>query len=386
MTLVNFTNLDFDTIRESIKDYLRSNTNFTDYDYEGSNLSVIIDILAYNTYISSYNANMLSNEVFLDSATLRENVVSLARNIGYIPRSRKASKAIISFTVDTTRYPNPPVTLTLKKGIVCLSSNQFNSRAYSFSIPEDITVNVVDNIAKFDNVEIYEGTLISTSFIVDPFVDRSLQRYILDNVGIDSELIKVKVRETQLSSIVKNFKLNKNILNIGPNSNVFFLQEIEDERYELIFGDGIFGTALQENNFIEVDYIVCSGEEANSISSFNFAGRLFDNNDNLVTQDVSVVRVEYPSQGGKSIEDVNSIRKASTKAYAAQNRAVTANDYESIVKSIYPEIESISVFGGETMSPPRYGRVFITIKPINGPFLSTTIKDNIKRDLRNYRS
>jgi hypothetical protein len=384
MPLVNFTNLDYDNIRESIKDYLRTNSNFTDYDYEGSNLSVIIDILAYNTYISSYNANMLSNEIFIDSATLRENIVSLAKNIGYVPRSRTASKAVINFSVNTERFPNPPVTLTLKKGVVCISSNQFNSRAYSFSIPEDITVNVVDNIAKFENIKIYEGILLSTNFTVNPFIDKNLQRYILDNVGIDTELIRVKVRDSATSSIVKVFKVSKNILNINSKSNIFFLQEIENERYELVFGDGVFGSSLTEGNVIEVDYLICNGEEANGISSFNFAGRLFDNNGNLATQDVSIIRVDSSSQGGKSIEDVNSIRNSSVKTYAAQNRAVTANDYEAIVRNLYPEIDSISVFGGETMTPPKYGRVFITIKPINGSFLSSTIKDNIKRDLRNY--
>lgn len=384
MPLVNFTNLDYDNIRESIKDYLRTNSNFTDYDYEGSNLSVIIDILAYNTYISSYNANMLSNEIFIDSATLRENIVSLARNIGYVPRSRTASKAVINFSVNTEKFANPPVTLTLKKGIVCISSNQFNSRAYSFSIPEDITVNVIDNIAKFEDIKIYEGILLNTNFTVDPFIDKNLQRYILDNVGIDTELIRVKVRDSAISSIVKVFKVSKNILNINSKSNIFFLQEIENERYELLFGDGVFGSSLTEGNVIEVDYLICNGEEANGISSFNFAGRLFDNNGNLATQDVSIIRVDSSSQGGKSIEDVNSIRNSSVKTYAAQNRAVTANDYEAIVRNLYPEIDSISVFGGETMTPPKYGRVFITIKPINGSFLSSTIKDNIKRDLRNY--
>jgi len=178
MALVNFTDLDFDQIKTSLKDYLRENSNFTDYDFEGSNLSSIIDVLAYNTYINSYNANMISNEVFIDSATLRENVVALARNIGYTPRSRTAAKAIISFFVDTTGFTTKPVTLTLRKGIVSTSASRFGSESYSFSIPSDITVPVVNGIATFRDVVIYEGTFLTSNFTVSAYTCSTFKIYL----------------------------------------------------------------------------------------------------------------------------------------------------------------------------------------------------------------
>jgi hypothetical protein len=194
MALVNFTNLDFDQIKTSIKDYLRSNSNFTDYDFEGSNLSILIDTLAYNTYISSYNANMVSNEVFIDSATLRENVVSLARNIGYVPRSRKSAQANISFFVDTTDFTTNPLTLTLQKGLVCTSSSLFGAESYTFTILDDITVPVVNGIASFDAINIYEGTYINTNFTVDS--NNPNQIFILDNPNIDTTTIRLNVKDT----------------------------------------------------------------------------------------------------------------------------------------------------------------------------------------------
>ena len=177
MALVNFADLDFDQIKVSIKDYLKANSNFTDYDFEGSNLSSIIDVLAYNTYITSYNTNMVTNEVFVDSATLRENVVSLARNIGYVPRSRKSARAKISFFVDTSSFTNAPASIILKAGIVATTAT-FGPQSYSFSIPDDITVPVVNNVARFEDIEIYEGSRVSQNFTVDAFLPN--QRFILD--------------------------------------------------------------------------------------------------------------------------------------------------------------------------------------------------------------
>jgi len=309
MALVNFTNLDFDQIKSSIREYLRANSNFTDYDFEGSNLSTLVDVLAYNTYISSYNANMISNEVFIDSATLRENVVSLARNIGYVPHS------VNNFTVDANN-PN--------------------------------------------------------------------QKFILENANIDIDSINVFVRDTQASTIKSSFKLSRNLFNIDSESRVFFIQEIEDQRYELIFGDGIFGKKLNNLNYIEVSYNITNGESANGVSSFNFNGRILDNNNRVVTTGISLITTNLSSQNGREIESVESIKKYAPRKYSSQNRAVTATDYETIIPTIYPEAESISVFGGEDLNPPKYGRVFISIKPINGPFVSNQVKDNIKSSLRRY--
>ena len=382
MALVNFTNLDFDQIKSSIREYLRANSNFTDYDFEGSNLSVIIDTLAYNTYISSYNANMISNEVFIDGATLRENVVSLARNIGYVPHSRSASRANITFFIDTTVFTTNPLTLTLKSGVVATTSTSFGNQNFSFIIPQDITVPVVNGIALFENVDIYEGTFIVNNFEVD--ANNPNQKFILENANIDIDSINVFVRDTQLSTVKNSFKLSKNLFDITSESRVFFIQEIEDQRYELIFGDGIFGKKLNNSNYIEVSYNITNGESANGASSFNFSGRIVDNNNRVITTGISLITTNSSSQNGREIESVESIRKYAPRKYSSQNRAVTATDYETIIPTIYSEAESISVFGGEDLNPPKYGRVFISIKPINGPFVSNQIKDNIKSSLRRY--
>jgi len=384
MALVNFTNLDFDQIKTSLKDYLRANSNFTDYDFEGSNLSSIIDVLAYNTYINSYNANMISNEVFIDSATLRENVVALARNIGYTPRSTTAAKAIVSFFVDTTDFATKPVTLTLKKGIVATSASVFGSESYSFCIPTDVTVPVVDGIATFSNVTIYEGTFLTTNFTVSSENPAPPTKYILQNPNIDTSTVEVIVRDTQASTSSKKFVFSDTLIEVTSTSRVYFLQEIEDQRYELIFGDGVFGEALESLNFIEVSYITTHGDVANNISSFSFNGRIVDNNNNLVSTGISVITTINDSIGGKAIESVDSIKRYAPKIYSTYNRAVTAADYEALIPKVYPETESVSVFGGEEMSPPRYGKVFITIKPFYGPYVPDSIKNNLKRILRKY--
>jgi len=382
MALVNFTNLDFDQIKSSIREYLRANSNFTDYDYEGSNLSTLIDVLAYNTYISSYNANMISNEVFIDSATLRENVVSLARNIGYVPHSRSASKANVSFFVDTTGFITNPLTLTLKNGVVCTSNSSFGTQSFSFIVSQDITVPVVNGIALFENINVYEGSYIVNNFTVDG--NNTNQKFILDNANIDVDSISVFVRDTQASTVKRAYKLSRNLFDIDSESKVFFIQEIEDQRYELIFGDGVFGKKLSNLNYIEVSYNVTNGENGNGVSSFNFNGRIVDNSNRVVTDGISLITTNSTSQNGREIESVESIKKYAPRKYAAQNRAVTATDYETIIPIIYPEAESISVFGGEDLTPPQYGRVFISIKPINGPFVSNQVKDNLERDLRKY--
>ena len=384
MALVNFTNLDFDQIKTSLKDYLRANSNFTDYDFEGSNLSSIIDVLAYNTYINSYNANMISNEVFIDSATLRENVVSLARNIGYTPRSRTAAKALISFFVDTSDFTTKPITLTLKKGIVSTSASTFGSESYSFCIPSDVTVPVVDGIATFADVEIYEGTFLTSNFTVSSLNPAPPTKYILENANIDTSTLEVLVRSTQSSTSSKKYVFSDTLIEVTSSSRVYFLQEIEDQRYELIFGDGVFGEKLESLNFIEVSYITTNGSAGNNVSSFSFNGRIVDNNNNLISTGISIITTINDSIGGKEIESVDSIKRYAPKVYSAYNRAVTAADYEALIPKIYPETESVSVFGGEELTPPKYGKVFITIKPFYGPYVPDSIKNNLNSMLRKY--
>lgn len=382
MALVNFANLDFDQIKQSITDYLRSNSNFTDYDFEGSNLSTIVDALAYNTYITSYNANMVSNEVFIDSATLRENVVSLARNIGYTPRSSKSARANISFIVNTANYSVKPQTITLNKGIVA-TSQSFGTESYTFSIMEDITVPVVDDIATFSNIDVYEGTYVTAEFTYNTFDPN--QRYILPNSNIDVSTINVMWKPSQLSSVKRRYRRSDSLFEVTSESPVYWVHEIEDERYELIFGDGIFGRALQEPNFIEVAYLVNNGSNANGVSDLSFNGKLTTSRDNVaINAGISRITVNTPSFAGGDIESVESIKKYATQTYASQNRAVTSTDYEYIIPKVYPETESVSVFGGEELNPPQFGKVFASIKPINGAYLSNLVKDNIKREIKKY--
>jgi hypothetical protein len=382
MALVNFANLDFDQIKQSITDYLRSNSNFTDYDFEGSNLSTIIDALAYNTYITSYNANMVSNEVFIDSATLRENVVSLARNIGYTPRSSKSSRANISFIVNTAGYSVKPQTITLNKGIVA-TSESFGNDSYTFSIMEDITVPVVNDIATFSNIDVYEGTYVTSEFSYNSYDPN--QRFILDNPNIDISTINVTWKPSEFSSVKRKYRRSDSLFEVDSQSPVYWVQEIEDERYELIFGDGVFGIALQEPNFLEVRYLVNNGVNSNGVSDLKFNGKLTTSRDNIsINAGISRITVNTPSYAGTDIESVESIKKYATQTYASQNRAVTSTDYEYIIPKIYPEAESVSVFGGEELSPPQFGKVFASIKPINGAYLSNLVKDNIKREIKKY--
>ena len=386
MPLVNFTNLDFEDVKSALTEYLKSNSNFTDYDFEGSNLSSIVDLLAYNTYITSYNANMVANEVFIDTATLRENVVALARNIGYTPRSRKAATSSISFFVDTSNITPRPASLTLRKGTVAASNGRFGGTSGAFCILDDITVPVINGIASFNNISIFEGSSLVKNFTYSG--RNPQQKFILPNAGIDTELLRVTVRNNQSSSASTTYTLQDNLFYAGSSSKIYYLQEVADERYELFFGDGVFGQKLEDQNYITVSYIVTNGDSGNGMNQFRFNGRITysrDGEEYTVTSGISLVTTDYSSRGGDSIEAVESVRKFAPKIYATQNRAVTADDYETLIPSkIYPDTESISVFGGEELVPPQYGKVFISIKPRFGDFLPNLLKENIKLKLKKY--
>ena len=390
MSLLNFTSLDFDQIKDTLKQYLQSNSNFTDYDFEGSNLSTILDVLAYNTYITSYNANMISNEVFIDSATLRENVVALARNIGYVPRSKKGSTATINFTVEPGITP-PPTTITLKKGPVA-ASNAFGGQSFVFGLTKDVTKPVIDGVASFLDLDVKQGTVVDQKF---PFSTNNInQRFILSNAGIDLSTLEVYVRPSATSSLLSSYTRQDSLFDavtgssITKDSLIYYIQEIEDEQYEIIFGDGIFGKELSDGNIVEVSYILTNGSEANGISNLTFAGKCtYSRNavENTITSGISLVTANIPSSGGDEIESVESVKKFAPQIYSTQNRALTSNDYEILIPNkIYPETESISVYGGEELVPPQYGKVFISIKPRTGDFVPNAIKENIKRDLRKY--
>ena len=387
MPFTKFTNLDFDQIKTSIKDYLRANSDFTDFDFEGSNFSVLIDTLAYNTYITAFNSNMIVNESFLDSATLRENVVSLARNIGYVPKSRTAAQATVSF--DVTTSGNTP-TLTLRAGLVCVGSA--NDTSYVFSIPESITTvttqttnangNIVSSTASFKDIVIYQGTYLSKTYTVDGSLD---QRFLLENSFIDTSTIKVFVKGAADTGLGREYRKVDNILNITDTSETYLIQEITDERYELLFGDGIFGKKLENDSIITVSYIVTDGTEGNGPASFAYAGSTISSSNQIQLPSVtpSITTVSAAANGG-NIESIDSIKYFAPRLYSSQYRAVTARDYESVIQQIYPNTESVSVVGGEDLDPPEFGTVFITIKPKNGEFVSDFDKQSILSNLKGY--
>jgi hypothetical protein len=375
MSFNQFTNLDFNDLKTQIKDYLRSNSEFTDFDFEGSNFSTLIDLLAYNSYITAYNTNMAVNEVFLDSATLRENVVSLARNIGYVPRSTRSSEARISFTVDMSQ--TDAKTVKLLAGQVALGAVVNGN--YIFSIPDDISVPVNrDGIAIFDDLKIYEGVYLKSTFILDS--SQLNQRFILPNVNIDSTTIRVTVTD-QVSEVYTPYT---NILNINKGSRIFLIQEVGDEKYEIRFGDNIVGKKPLNGSRIEVSYIVTNGSLGNGANNFTFSGIIKDNNLLDVTTGISLPITRLKSENGDSIESIDSIKYLAPRVYASQFRAVTSNDYKGLIPSIYANVESVTTYGGEELDPPEFGKVFISIKPRNGTFLSEITKQNILKSLKQY--
>ena len=381
MPFTQFTNLDFDQIKTQIKDYLRANSNFTDFDFEGSNFSVLIDTLAYNTYITAFNSNMIVNESFLDSATLRENVVSLARNIGYVPRSKSAPRAAIAFDVPTnTTSPF----LTLQAGLVCVGAT--NNSTYRFSISEDITTTVNNGIARFGSssspILVYQGTYLTKQWVVDKSQD---QRFIIENANVDASRIVVYVKGINDSGLGREYFKVDNILNINKNSEIYLIQEVQDEKYELLFGDGYFGKQLENNSVITVRYIVTDGESGNGASRFDFQGNFVDaSNVRVIPSGPITVNTIEKSYNGGEIESISSIKYFAPRLYSAQYRAVTSRDYEAIIQSIYSNTESVAVVGGEELSPPEFGTVQISIKPKNGTYVSDFDKQNILSKLKQY--
>ena len=384
MPFSNFTNLDFDQIKTSIKDYLRANSTFDGFDFDGSNFSVLIDTLAYNTYITAFNSNMAVNESFLDSATLRQNVVSLAGNIGYRPRSRTAANAQVSFDININSSVS---SVTLEPGVVCVGD--VDNESYTYAIVEPITANVVSGVAKFENVNIYQGTYLEKTFIYDGSLD---QKFILDNAFIDTSKIVVYVKPSGSSGDGTEYSLVNDIIDVNADSKIYLITEIQDERYELKFGDGYFGKKLgnganEDGDFITVKYLTTDGKSGNGAANFSFSGRLTSTDlppntgVNFETPDINTI---VKAQNGGDIESIDSIKYFSPITYSSQNRAVTSRDYEAVIKKIYPNTESVSVIGGEELDPPEFGTVVISIKPKNGDLLSDFSKNQILSKLKQY--
>ena len=393
MPVTQFTSLDFDQIKAQIKDYLAANSNFTDFDFEGSNFSILIDTLAYNTYINAFNANLIANESFLDSATLRENVVSLARNIGYVPRSKTAAKASITFSVEIDDVAGAVPFVSLKPGLIAVGNA--NDTTYRFSIPESISA-IVENVINADGsvsrvatfgtqtnpISVFQGSLVESKFLAMTNQD---QRFILGNSSIDSSTIVVFVGQQNTTGLGRQFKKIDNILNLNKDSEIFLVQEIQDENFEIIFGDGYFGKALENNDSITARYIVTDGADGNGARTFDFQGTIIDQNGAIKipkkTVDITTVQ---GAVNGSEIENINSIKYLAPRTYSAQYRAVTPRDYEAIISQIYPQTESVAVVGGEEMDPPQFGTVRISIKPKNGTYVSDFDKQMIKSKLKSY--
>jgi len=378
MPYAQISNLDFNDIKVVLKEYMRTQSDFTDYDFEGSVLSNLLDVLAYNTYYTAFNTNMAINELFIDSATIRDNVVAIARQLGYRPRSITSSTAYVNFTVE---YANPTtdVELILRKGTGFVAS--FNNKVYQYVTPVDVKTQVVNDVATFTNVLVKEGTQIENQFIVN--TSNKSQRFILDNRNIDTDTIQVEVFADG-SSFSEPYLLADNILDVTSTTKAFFLNEIEDQRYELIFGDGIIGKKLDDQSLVVVRYVVTNGPEANGIRTFVFSG-ILENEFGIspLSFDTSI-NSTVAATGGEAIESIQSVKYSAPKTFGTQNRAVTASDYSALVRNAYPSVGDIIVFGGEDQDPPQYGKVFISVKPRDSAYLTSFSKQKILDELKKY--
>ncbi len=380
MSYVQVNNLDFNEIRTALIEYLRADSDFTDYDFEGSTLSVLIDLLAYNTYYTAFNTNMVVNELFLSSATLRDNVVALAKQLGYNPKSITAPVAYVNFDVQFTG--NSPNVTFLKKGTGFTTI--FDDNLYQYVVVDNQEASVVNGSAQFRNIPIYEGSLITNSYTVNTSLKS--QRFIIDNPGADISTIRIKVFEGQNSSSFEIFEFSDNILNVNKNSSVYFIEEIEDEKYEIFFGDGVIGKKLENGQFIEISYLVTNGSATNGARTFTFAGVLEDvnGNSNYPVNIALLNGLNTPADGGEEIETISKIKFNAPKYYSTQDRAVTAQDYAAIIRKLYPAVADIISYGGEEARVPEYGKVKIVIKPKNSTLLSSITKQEIARKLKPY--
>jgi len=381
MPYTQLNSLDFTDIKSTLREYLRAESDFTDYDFEGSTLSQLLDVLAYNTYYTAFNTNMVVNELFLDSASLRDNVVSLAKQLGYSPKSVTASKANISFNVSIPN--NAPEFVILKEGTGFLTN--YDETTYQFVATKDFRAEVANNVAVFTNIELVEGNLVTTNTTFQSGIKG--QRFRIENSGADMNTLTVRVFQSANSSIFEEFRVADNILDpsVDENAPVFFVNEIEDENYEIVFGDGVLGKKLDNGNVVQMSYVVTHGKEVNGAKTFTFGGVLSDGITTLTipyqVQSISTVEKAY---GGEDIESVAKIKYLAPKFFSSQNRAVTSSDYEVIVRNVYPAISDIIVFGGEEQVPPDYGKVFVSIKPSDASFLSAYTKGTIAKDLKKY--
>ena len=387
MPYTQVANLDFEDIKTALKDYMRAQSDFTDYDFEGSTIATLLDTLAYNTYYTAFNTNMVVNEMFIDSATLRDNVVALAKQLGYRAKSATAPTAFISFNVNYSS-PTSDTELILKAGTGFTST--FDDQLYNYVVLDDVKAQVINDVATFTDVAIKEGTVLVNEFTVTTTGTKSSgtqtgtsQRFILDNRNIDTNTIRVRVYPGG-GTFNEPYLVADNILDVDRNSKIFFLEEIEDERYEIIMGDGVLGKKLPSNTRIEVTYLTTLGPESNGVKSFIFGGIIENPNGVSPNGFTTTVTSVTASSGGEDQESTKNIKFTAPKAYGAQDRAVTTQDYEAIVRKVYPATSDIIIFGGEDQVPPEYGKVFIALKPTDASYLTSLTKKQIIEDLKKY--
>jgi len=379
----NLTTLDFEEIKESIKSYLRTRSEFTDYDFEGSTLSYLLDILAYNTYYSAFNANLAVNELFLSTSTIRDNVVNILKYFNYTPDSISASKAVVNVSlvvpqIEDGEYPN---TATLKAGSVLAS--RIDNESFIFSIVEDVTaiVNSVTGEAQWNNLTVFEGQLLEYEYVVDK--TDATQRFVIPNENVDVSTLKVYVRQSENSTVRNNYVKAQTIIDLDSKDRVYFLQEVEDLRYEVYFGDGVFGRESVDGEVVEFNYIQTQGASANNAGTFSFTGTVIDSSGRDITSEAKI-SVVSKSSGGVAAESLEKIKFKAPRQFSTQNRAVTAKDYENIFRSIYSDTDDVIAYGGEELDPPQYGKVFLAVKTKTGLNIDTNTKRNLVRSLKDY--
>jgi hypothetical protein len=366
---LEITDLDFDTIKGNLKTYLKGQSEFTDYDFEGSGLSVLLDVLAYNTHYNAFVANMVANEMFLDTAVNRSSVISLAKALGYTPVGSKSSKAIVDITVHDATGPS----LTLLAGHTFMS--KASGTAYQFVNISDVTIIPSSGVYKFSDVEIYEGSWVEVDYTVN--VSDVDQKFILDNKRIDISTLTVKIQNSDSDTVTTTFQKANNLVEVKSDSNVFFVQETTKGEWEVYFGDGVVGKELTDGNIVKVSYIVTNEDESNGAIRFVSGSAIGGFVDITVSTNAA-------ASGGAVAEELDTIKHNAPFNYTAQNRAVTANDYKTLVPQIYSNVDSIAVWGGEYNDPPVYGKVYISIRPKGGAFLTDTSKADIKKKLKDY--
>ena len=366
---LNITELDFDNIKQNLKTYLSKQKEFTDYDFEGSGMAVLLDLLSYNTHYNALYSNMLTNEMFLDSADLRNSVVSHAKQIGYTARSARAPKATLNVTVNDATT----ATVTMARGTAFTTT--IDGVSYQYVTNKAVSITPTDGVYTFSNVDVYEGTLVSNKYTVD--TTDANQRFLIKNINADTSTLKVTVQTSASDSTTETYTLSTDFTSATDDSKIFFLDAVEDQQYEITFGDGVIGKALSNGNVVNISYVVTNGDASNSATTFASASSI----DGFSNITVSVVSNSF---GGAPAEENSSIKFNAPKRYSSQNRAVTVDDFKSIVRSIYPNIQSIRVWGGEENDPPVYGRTYISIKAISGSNITQAVKDDITTELKKY--